>query len=65
MKVFSKTNKHNKSTPALNTLAALPHPIAASKPKSSNKLKTFKQILTQNVQITALKSHYNMDSAYN
>jgi hypothetical protein len=65
MKVFSKANKHNKSTPALNTLAALPNPTAASKPKSSNKLKTFKQILTQNVQTTALKSHEHMDSAYN
>jgi hypothetical protein len=60
MKVFSKGYK-NKSTPSLNTLA-IPTPTPAptpnhptSKPKHMNKLKTFKQILTQNVQITALK----------
>ena len=64
MKVFSKGCKNNKSTPALSTLPTLALPSATSKPKSSNKLKTFKQILTQNVQITALKSLENMNSAY-
>lgn len=52
MKVFSKGYK-NKSTPSLNTLANIAS--ANSKPKQMNKLKTFKQILTQNVQITANK----------
>lgn len=55
MKVFSKGSK-NKSTPSLKTMINLPQPAASSKPKSTNKLKTFKQILTQNAQITALRS---------
>ena len=52
MKVFSKGYK-NKSTPSLNTLVNTT--AANAKPKHMTKLKTFKQILTQNVQITANK----------
>lgn len=55
MKVFSKGSK-NKSTPSLKTMVNLCQPAPSSKPKSTNKLKTFKQILTQNAQITALRS---------
>ena len=53
MKVFSKQHKHNKSTPALTnhqpttthhqTITVQPHP------KGINKIKTFKQILTENI----------------
>lgn len=60
MKVFSKGYK-NKSTPSLNTLLNTNQNLNASKPKSSNKIKTFKQILTQNVQSTAIKSVENID----
>jgi hypothetical protein len=42
-------------------LANMAQPIASGKPKSTNKLKTFKQILTQNVQITAFRSEDNLD----
>lgn len=64
MKVFSKGYK-NKSTPSLNTLANITQPIPTAKPKSTNKLKTFKQILTQNVQITALRSEENAEFRHN
>lgn len=50
MKVFSKGNKANKSTPSLNVLLASHHPIVASKHKASTKIKTFKQIIAQNIQ---------------
>ncbi len=53
MKVFSKGYK-NKSTPSLHT-NTIDQSAITTKPKHMNKLKTFKQILTQNVQITALK----------
>jgi hypothetical protein len=55
MKVFSKGNKNNKSTPILSINTALISSVAPQKQKSSHKIKTFKQILTQNSQITALK----------
>jgi len=55
MKVFSKGSKNNKSTPLLNINKALNSSVAPQKQKSSHKIKTFKQILTQNAQITALK----------
>lgn len=55
MKVFSKGSKNNKSTPLLNINKALISSAAPQKQKSSHKIKTFKQILTQNAQITALK----------
>jgi hypothetical protein len=61
MKVFSKGHK-NKSTPSLNALMNITQSSGISKPKSTNKLKTFKQILTQNMQITALKSEENIES---
>lgn len=60
MKVFSKGYK-NKSTPSLNALANLSQPIVANKQKSTNKLKTFKQILTQNVQITAMRPEESLE----
>ena len=55
MKVFSKGSKNNKSTPIININKALISSVAPQKQKSSHKIKTFKQILTQNAQITALK----------
>ncbi len=61
MKVFSKSSK-NKSTPSLKTMINLSQPNPSTKPKSTNKLKTFKQILTQNAQITALRSEENLES---
>lgn len=47
MKVFSKNHKNNKSTPALNNMSLSSSiDVYDKKPKNSNKIKTFKQILT-------------------
>ena len=49
MKVFSKGINHNKSTPNLNILTASTQHNTTIKSKNTNKLKTFKQIITQNM----------------
>jgi hypothetical protein len=58
MKVFSKGYK-NKSTPSLNSLVNVIQPIPVSKSKNPTKIKTFKQILTQNAKITARRTDEN------
>jgi len=45
MKIFSKANKGNKSTPIINTTSATQKHFSSSKPKNSGKITIFKKLL--------------------